>query len=148
MLVTLFSGDILKQVPTQFPDTVFVFRYFPLVQIHKNAVESALAAEAAGAQNKYWEMHDLLFKNQADWENISDPIDKFAGYAQAAGVADINLFKSDVLNQKYKSAIELGNNQALGLSLPGTPSFFFNGHRLQNDDLNNMLKEAQQWVNK
>jgi protein-disulfide isomerase len=139
-------SDILKAVPTTFKDTVFVFRYFPLVQIHPNSVEAALAVEAAGAQGKYWEMHDLLFKNQADWESLSDPIDNFVQYAQSVGVANIDQFKSDITSKKYLPAIETDNNEAIGLSLPGTPSFFFNGHALTTgQDVAGMEKQAEQY---
>jgi protein-disulfide isomerase len=141
-------SDMLKQVPAVFKDTVFVFRYFPLTQIHPNTVESALAAEAAGAQGKYWEMHDILFKNQASWEGLSDPLDVFAGYAQSVGVANIDQFKSDITSKKYLSVVQKDSNQALGLNLPGTPSFFFNGHVLQNGDVAGMEKQAQQYYNK
>jgi protein-disulfide isomerase len=138
----------LKQVPDKFPDTVFVYRYFPLTQIHPNSVESAVAVEAAGAQGKYWEMHDLLFANQSNWEGLTDPLDAFAQYAQTAGVSDINQFKADVTSKKYLAAVENGNNQALGLNLSGTPSYFFNGHELQSSDLAGLLSQAQQFVNK
>ncbi len=141
-------SDILKQVPTVFPDTVFVFRYFPLVQIHQNSVEAALAVEAAGAQGKYWEMHDLLFKNQAEWENLPDPLDKFAIYAQTIGVSNISQFKSDITSKKYLPAIQKSNDEALGLNLQGTPSFFFNGHSIQNQDIKGLLYEAQPYMNK
>jgi protein-disulfide isomerase len=139
-------SDILKQVPSQFNNTVFVYRYFPLVQIHKNAVIAALAAEAAGAQGKYWEMHDILFPKQGDWENMSNPLDTFAQYAQQAGVPNIDQFKSDVTSQKYKSVIEKNNNEALGLKLQGTPTFFFNGHQLQNTDLAGLKQQAEQYM--
>ncbi len=62
--------SIITQVPSQFTDTALVFRYFPLVQIHQNAVEAALANEAAGAQGKYWEMHDMLFAKQSPAKSI------------------------------------------------------------------------------
>jgi len=136
---------MLKQVPTVFKDTVFVFRYFPLTQIHPNSVEAALAAEAAGTQGKYWEMHDVLFKNQADWQGLSDPLDIFAQYAQSIGVANAGQFKSDVTSKKYLPIIQTDSNEALGLNLPGTPSFFFNGHTLQNADIATMEKQAEQY---
>lgn len=136
-------SDILKLVPSSFKDTVFVYRYFPLTQIHKNAVEAALAAEAAGVQGKYWEMHDILFQKQPQWESLDDPLDAFAQYAQSAGVSNIDQFKSDITSKKYLSVIEKNNNEALGLNLPGTPSFFFNGHVLKNDDLVGLQKQAQ-----
>ncbi len=136
-------SDMLKQVPTTFKNTVFVFRYFPLTQIHPNSVESALAAEAAGAQGKYWEMHDLLFKNQVDWQSLGDPIDVFVQYAQTVGVSNINQFKSDITSKKYLSKIQTDSDQALGLNLSGTPSFLFNGHTLQNADIAGMEKQSQ-----
>jgi protein-disulfide isomerase len=136
-------SDILKGVPTTFKDTVFVFRYFPLIQIHPNTVEAALAVEAAGAQGKYWEMHDILFKNQSDWESSSDPLDQFAQYAQSVGVANITQFKSDITNKKYLPAIQTDFTEANSLNLQGTPSFFFNGHPLKNADLAGMEQQAQ-----
>lgn len=136
-------SDMLKQVPTVFKDTVFVFRYFPLVQIHPNSVESAMAAEAAGAQGKYWELHDLLFQKQTDWQSLSDPLDAFAGYAQSVGVGSGDQFKSDVTNKKYLAAIQKDSDEALQLKIPGTPSFYFNGHVLQNADIAGMEKQAQ-----
>lgn len=139
-------SEMLKQVPTTFPNTVFVFRYFPLTQIHANSVEAAMAAEAAGAQGKYWEMHDILFSKQTDWESMSDPLPTFTQYAQQVGVADISKFTSDVTVKKYLPAIQKDSDEALGLNLQGTPTFIFNGHQLQNSDVKGMLAEVQQWV--
>jgi len=141
-------SDLLKGVPTTFTDTVFVFRYFPLVQIHPNSVEAALAVEAAGAQGKYWEMHDQLFAKQGDWEGLSDPLDTFAQYAQQLGVSNTDQFKSDITSKKYLSAIQQDSDEALGLNLPGTPSFFFNGHTLQNQDLAGLEKQSEPFYNK
>jgi len=141
-------SEILKQVPAVFGDTVFVYRYFPLTQIHKNSVISSLAAEAAGAQGKYWEMHDILFSKQTEWEGMAHPLETFAQYAQQIGVANIDQFKTDITSQKYKAVIEKNNNEALGLSLPGTPAMFFNGHNLQNADLAGLKQQAEQFRNK
>ncbi len=141
-------SQMLKQVPTVFKDTVFVYRYFPLVQIHANSVEGAMAAEAAGAQGKYWEMHDLLFQKQNEWQSLSDPLNNFATYAQSVGVSNIDQFKADITDKKYLAVIQKNNNEALELKLPGTPSFFFNGHVLNNGDIAAMEKEAQAFYNK
>jgi protein-disulfide isomerase len=139
--------SVLKQVPSQFTDTVFVFRHFPLVQIHKNAVESAMALEAAGAQGKYWEMREALFQKQRDWEGLSAPLDAFAQYAQEVGVANIDQFKSDVTSKKYLSAIQRNTDEAYALGLQGTPSIFFNGHPLKTGaDINGLKKEAEQYL--
>jgi protein-disulfide isomerase len=141
-------SPILKEVVKEFPDTVFVFRYFPLVQIHKNSVESALSAEAAGAQGKYWEMHDILFAKQKDWENQSDPLDIFATYAQNIGVANIDQFKSDVTSKKHLDTIQKNYTESLALKLQGTPTFYFNGHQLQNQDLKGLKTQAAPYINK
>ncbi len=135
--------NIVRQVPTEFEDTVMVFRNFPLVAIHKNSVQAALANEAAGAQGKYWEMHGIMFEKQSEWENLADPLDKFAEYASLVGVANIEQFKTDVTEKKYLPKVENDNNQALGLGLGGTPSFIFNGKQLQNQDLAGLKKQAE-----
>ncbi|HYV33860.1 MAG TPA: thioredoxin domain-containing protein [Candidatus Limnocylindria bacterium] len=139
-------SDILNQVPATFTDTVFVFRYFPLIQIHKNSVESALAVEAAGAQGKFWEMHDLLFAKQPDWEGMDEPMDTFVAYAQQVGVTNIDQFKNDITSKKYLASIQKGFTEAAGLNLPGTPSLFFNGHVLKNQDLNGLKTQAQPFL--
>ncbi len=140
---------VLKQVATQFTDTVFVFRYFPLVQIHKNAVEAALAAEAAGAQGKYWEMRELLFQKQADWEGLAEPLEVFAEYARQVGASNTDQFKSNITSKKYLSPIQKNSDEAYALNLQGTPSIFFNGHPLKTgQDIASLKKEAEAFLNK
>lgn len=142
-------NEIVKQLMPQLPtSTVFVYRDFPLEQIHANADISSLAANAAGAQGKYWEMHDILFQKQTDWQDLADPLDKFAEYAQQVGVKDINQFKSDITNQKYKADVERDNKQALGLNLQGTPTFYFNGHQLQLADVTGLKTQIQPFIAK
>src|SRR5437868_11334984 len=64
----------LKQAVSQlFPDIHFQFSNLPLTAVHPNAFAGARAAEAAGMQNKYWQMHDKLYDNQNDWASASNP---------------------------------------------------------------------------
>ena len=64
----------LKQIETEYGDQVkIVFRHFPLMKMHKNALLAAHAAEAARNQNKFWEMHDRLYRNQKEWSELADP---------------------------------------------------------------------------
>lgn len=137
--------EMLNAVPNEFTDTKFIYRNFPLIQIHKNAVISAYAAEAAGEQGKFWEMHDLIFKNQSSWSELSSPLEFFAQLAQQAGVGDINKFKTDVSSGKYKERIQKDLVDALSLNLPGTPSMYFNGHLLKNGSLEDLKKQAEQY---
>ncbi|MFA5991340.1 MAG: DsbA family protein [Candidatus Doudnabacteria bacterium] len=142
------TADTFKQMSEQLPDTKFVFRYFPLYQIHPNAVVSAYAAEAAGEQGKYWEMHNLLFKKQNDWSSLVDPLDYFVGLAKEAGVANLEQFKTAITSKKFKDRIQKDLVESLGLSVPGTPTIYFNGKVIKNDSLENMKKEAEQYLSK
>lgn len=142
------TAGLVKQVPQAFADTKVVFRYFPLYQIHKNSIISAYAAEAAGAQGKYWEMHDLLFGKQAEWSELNNPLDYFAGLARQAGVSNIEQFKSDITSKKFKDRIQKDLVESLSLNLQGTPTFYFNGHKLENNTLEKMKEQAQPFMNK
>lgn len=112
---------IIKRVMEKYKDTVrFGYRHFPL-SIHPNAFDAALAAEAAGKQNKFWEMHDLLFEKQSDLSK-----DKLQSYAKGL---DLNMeqfdkdFNSDELRQKILND-QADANKA---GLEATPTFFING---------------------
>lgn len=105
----------------------FVFLNYPL-PIHKNAQFAAQAAESVGLQgdDKFWNMHNILYERQGEWENIKDPKPKFEGYAREIGV-DIDRYKKDFDTQQVIDAIN--NQAALGdaFDIPGTPTFFVNG---------------------
>lgn len=121
---------------------LFVFKNYPL-SMHKNAQSAAQAAEAAGLQNKFWEMHNKLYATQKEWENESDPAGRFEGYARELGL-DIDKYKSDVNSEAVKNIIKA--DVALGdkLGLPGTPSFLINGV-IQNPQ---SFKELQDAIDK
>lgn len=140
------TADTLKQLSQQLPDTKFVFRNFPLYQIHKNAVIAAYAAESAGEQGKYWEMHDLLYKNQNDWSSLADPLDYFSQLASRSNIPNLEQFKTGVTSKKFKNKIQKDLIEGIGLSIPGTPTVYFNGKVIANDSLENMKKEAEQYV--
>jgi protein-disulfide isomerase len=93
-------------------------------------------------------MHDILFAKQKDWENQSDPLDIFATYAQNIGVANIDQFKSDVTSKKHLDTIQKNYTESLALKLQGTPTFYFNGHQLQNQDLKGLKTQAAPYINK
>ncbi len=108
------------------PKLNVVFRNLPLTQIHKNALAGAQAAEAAGAQGKYYEMNSLLYKNQNQWSSAGDPVTFFVTYAGQLGL-DADKLKSEVQSQKYKDKIDRDLKDAETLNLDSTPSFFVNG---------------------
>jgi protein-disulfide isomerase len=111
-------------------DLRFVYRHFPLVAIHKNALPAAIAAEAAGLQGKFWEMHDLLFEKQAEWSQKQDSKSVFVGYAKELGLDErkfISDFESKSLDEKSKSSLK----EADSLGLSYTPTFFLDGREIK-----------------
>jgi len=123
---------VLKQVIDAYgknPDFNFVFRNFPLSQ-HKNALVAAEAAEAAGAQGKFWEMEGLLYENQNEWSESDNVISIFTGYTEKLKL-DKNKFKNDVENNKYDSLIQADKSDGNTLNVSWTPSIYINGELQQ-----------------
>jgi protein-disulfide isomerase len=117
----------------------FIFRNFPLSS-HKNALPSAEAAEAAGAQGKYWAMHDMLYENQDEWSGVADPMGIFIGYATDLGL-DIDTFRHDYGAKKYLDSISNDQSDGYRLGVQGTPTFFVNGKQQRSFDYD-ALKNA------
>ncbi len=123
---------VVKQLTKEFSqDLHFTYRYFPLSSIHKNARISAQAAEAAGKQNKFWEMHDLLFENQSEWSALSDPKEKFKEYAKFLGL-DMEKFQQDLGSKEVKDKVESDYQSGLSLGVNATPTFFLNNQKITN----------------
>lgn len=123
-------------------DVAFVYRHFPLTSIHPNARSAAAAAEAAGKQGQFWEMHDILFENQAAWGNISasERQSVFTGYAQQLTL-DLEQFVSDFSDNAILQKINF--DQALGSQdgATSTPTFVLNGERVS-DDVRSALSQG------
>jgi protein-disulfide isomerase len=94
------------------------------LSFHPRAMPAAMAAEAAGKQGKFWEMHDKLFENQKDMTD-----ENFVKWAEEIGL-NVEEFKKDLTDKKLEEKIK--NQQALGMQLGarGTPAFFINGRFL------------------
>ena len=122
---------ILKQLTQDYKDKLyFVYRFFPLESIHRNALASSEAGYAASKQGKFWEMHDLLFAHQTEWAELPDPTNNFLSYAQQAGL-NIDQFKKDFNDPATEKYVKSQEQAALDLGLPGTPSFFISGKQIQ-----------------
>ncbi len=109
----------------------FIYRSFPLTQIHKNAYDAATAAEAAGLQNKYWAMQDQLFTNQQAWSN-TDPNQvskQFDEYAQKIGL-DTAKFQTDMLGLQTRKRVDDDLARGRALQISGTPTVYINGVKL------------------
>jgi protein-disulfide isomerase len=122
---------ILQQVFTKYSTQIyFQFRNFPLTQIHKNAFAGARAAEAAGLQGKYWEMHDALYNNQdpngqQGWVASDSPLTYFTAFAQQLGL-NTTKFKTDYASAAVNASINKDLSVGQAFNFQGTPSFTIN----------------------
>ncbi|NBP57975.1 disulfide bond formation protein DsbA [bacterium] len=126
--------DIVKQLIESYSaeDLKIVYRHFPLRSIHPNADLAAQAAEAAGEEGKFWEMKDLLFKNQAEWAQEKDPRGLFGAYAKSLGL-DVAEFDEDLLPEDdSKERVEKDYKSGVALGVISTPTFILNGVVLKN----------------
>lgn len=125
-----YFADITEKLVNEFGGHIaFVYRHLPLITIHQAAVPAARAAEAAGLQGKFWEMHDKLFSHQSAWSK-SDDFDKdFLAYAEELGL-DPDQFVTDYNSAEVRAKVDAALASAQDLGLNSTPSFFLNGQRL------------------
>src|SRR6266850_1986796 len=121
----------LKKLKAEFgPNLNFIFRNYPLSEIHKNALLAAQAAEAARVQNRFWEMHDLLYESQKVWSDDVNPKPIFIKFARDLGL-DTDRFVRDQESGEVKLRIEADRETGAKLGVNGTPSVFINGRRLR-----------------
>ena len=133
-----FCGEgyaIIKEIQRRLgDDLLFAFRNFPLTNVHPHSEHAAEAAEAAGAQEKFWGMHDILFENQAalDDENL-------AAYAAELGLDEARLIR-EVTASVYAPRIREDFKSGVRAGVNGTPTFFINGERYDGTrDLEHLL---------
>jgi protein-disulfide isomerase len=121
----------------------FVFRNFPLAEAHPHARNAAQAAEAAAAQGKFWEMHDMLFEHQEALE-----AEDIIGYAKSLGL-DMVKFARDLQDATYAKRVRDDFRSGVKSGVNGTPTFFINGSRYEGSWANekafiHTLQEAAQ----
>jgi protein-disulfide isomerase len=115
---------MIKDIQQRMGDRLrFVFRNFPITTSHPHAMSAAEAAEAAGAQGKFWEMHDTLYENQDSLEDGS-----LRGYAEQLGL-DMERFEQDMSERRYESRVREDFMSGVRSGVGGTPTFYINGAR-------------------
>ena len=112
----------------------FVFRQFPLAN-HANAKPAAYAAEAAGLQGRFWEMHDLLYREQANWSKTTDPAELLLSYARIVGLNTAK-FQKDINSEEVKERVAADQKRAVELGVHLTPTIFVNGKSIVGPSLN------------
>ncbi len=124
----------LKKLKSEYGNRIkFIFHHFPLSQIHKHALDASRAAAAAGLQGRFWEMHDLLYQNQATWSEANDLRPIVVNFARQLGL-NVDRFVRDMDGEQVNSVIS--NDVILGQSLnvTGTPTLFVDGQMIQMED--------------
>lgn len=118
---------VMKNVQAAYGSRIkFVYRHFPLTQIHKNAYDASVAAEAAGQQGKFWDMQNLLFTNQQAWSSASDARAIFVSYAEKLSL-DVEKFKTDMAGLETKERVNRDMERGRGLQVSSTPTVYVNG---------------------
>lgn len=127
---------ILKGLEAEYGQTKLriIFREFPLVPTHVHALAAARAAEAAGLQGRFWEMHDLIYEHQKDWHEAFDVRPIFEGYAKTIGL-DVAQFARDNASEIVERRIFLDGKRGHSLGVQGTPTVFLNGKEVPFESL-------------
>ena len=118
---------IVKQIKADFgEEIVFQYKHFPLIEIHPNAMVAHRASEAAAKQDKFWDMHDILFERQQEWADSNDAQQIIDGYANEIGL-DFDQYKEDAASSAVLGVINADRETGNELGITGTPGFVLNG---------------------
>ena len=122
-------SPVLEQLEKDYAERLrIIFREFPM-PMHKHAMDAARAAEAAGLQGRFWEMHDMLYHNRYIWPASSDPRAIFNTYAETLKL-DLERFKKDFEGEQVTARIKADKERATSLGVDRTPVLFINDHQL------------------
>ena len=124
----------IKQLEHDFdPHLRVIFHHFPLIN-HQHARAAAFAAEAAGVQGHFWEMHDLLYREQAVWSKATDVQPLLNSYAGMLGL-NVDQFKKDMESDSVKARVDLDQKRGTALGIQNTPTIFLNNRAIAPADL-------------
>ena len=126
-----FGEELLKQYDSRLR---IVFRNFPLSG-HEHAREAALAAEAAGLQGRFWDMHDVLYREQAVWSKAPNARELFESYAGTIGL-NLDQFKKDMDGEQAKARVDSDYARGESLGIKVTPTLYINGQPVDPKDKN------------
>ena len=128
-------ADVLKKAEEEYGERLrVIFHHFPLA-IHAHAREAALYAEAASMQNRFWEMHDVLYKEQALWSKAPDVPALFNGYAASIGL-DVERLKKDLVNPEVAARVDADQKLGASRGVTSTPTLFVNDVAMPPDQIN------------
>lgn len=125
---------VTKEIKEKYKDQItFQFINFPLSQIHQNSLAAHRAAHAASNQDKFWEMHDLLFQNQDGWKDSVNIARDLEVYATQLNL-DIAKYRIDFASSETNSIIQADIKTGQELKVTGTPTFFIDGKVIEDNN--------------
>ena len=122
----------------------FVYKNYPLPTVHKNAFNAAYAAEAAGRQGKFYQMADIMFDKQTEWEGSNNPMPYFENIAKQLKL-DMEKYKKDVNSKEVKDKVAADQSLGDSIGVNATPTFYLDGVKVdvnQYSDFVTLLKET------
>jgi protein-disulfide isomerase len=131
------AHEALGELADELGSIRLVFRHLPLADRHPLAELAAEAAEAAGSQGKFWDMHDILYEQQ---RQVTDKQD-LAVLAESLEL-DIERFRAEVLERRHRPRVQGDLERAHHDGASGTPTFFINGVRYRGDSDRESLRQA------
>jgi protein-disulfide isomerase len=126
-----FTEQLMKEYDSRLR---IVFRHFPLAA-HEHAWEASMAAEAAGLQGHFWEMYDVLYREQAAWSKAPNARELFESYAGTIGL-NVDQFKKDMDGEQAKARVVSDQARGASLGINLTPSIYINGQPVDPKDKN------------
>jgi protein-disulfide isomerase len=127
---------VLKEIEHEYGNQLrIVFHHFPIPKLHKNALVAAHAAEAARNQNKFWEMHDRLYRNQKAWAEQEDPRPILISYARELGL-NVDQFVRDIDSPQVDQRVTADIERASSMGVTGTPTVFIDNYQLRYEHTN------------
>ncbi len=132
-------GEV-SRIKEDFKDSVaIVYKNYPLTSIHNYAYKAAIAAEAAGKQNRFWDYHDILFREQKE---VANPLkdEDFYAFAKELKLNE-EQFKKDYESTEAKSLVDEDIKLGDSLGIRGTPTFYLNGKKYDGNDLYGDIKK-------
>jgi protein-disulfide isomerase len=136
----IYSTEVIGKLASEYGDNLrIVYRHFPLPQ-HTRALDAAKAAEAAGKQGKFWEMSELLYKNQESWSS-GDLKKKLEGYAKELNL-NLDQLNADFDSDSTLQSIKDNESEAYTLKISETPTFYVNGKKASINSGYEDLKKA------
>jgi protein-disulfide isomerase len=128
---------VLRELDERFGGIRLVYRHLPLTHLHPLAELASEAAEAAGSQGRFWDMHDALYEQQ---RQVFDKQD-LAVLAESLDL-DIERFRAEVLDRRHRARVQADAERAHHDGATGTPTFFINGVRYRGDSDRASLESA------